>query len=549
MKVRIDRKARKFILSILTPVISLNSIHFTSLKQPNLPTVVNFFAKPSQTNWIVFCLITCLIIGRWLIVSEGEYDEDESTWIASALTVLQSSEKWWTLFNYSDSRPLTVLPLVAAGLLGIKQGYLMAKLIGVLFWAGSVFFLFKAFSVYIKPNKALWYILPLALYFGTTWNPGFVSYNSEHFCIFLLTLGLWLYCKLEKTGHLNAWETCLLGFSLGLLPFAKFQAIPLGLVTAGFALGFFIYQRQWRYVALLTAGGIFPTLLVNIFYFLHNDINSFWQDYFWNLFFYSYTTTFSKVPLSERFNLGRGLHFIFYSKHVALYFLGQFTLIVGGLMSLIMFSRKQTNTPFRLITFGFLYLLAAIYAILQSGNMFMHYLLFLVVPLLFLTFVVVEFLSTNPTFGVRWLLLFAGLQSIANLLSYQHIYHRQPESSITEALQKHQQKGDKLVLWGWADRFFLSTGMPQGIRTAHTFNAYLPGPHQPYRLQQVIKDMEDNRPALFVDIAVQHLSSQCDTTYRHYRFPALKTYISQHYQLVQTVDSVLIYRRRASTSK
>ncbi|WP_428666934.1 ArnT family glycosyltransferase [Runella sp.] len=502
------------------------------------------FAKSHRADWIFYGLMACLIIGRWLIISDGEYDEDESTWIASALTVLQSSQKWWTLFNYSDSRPLTVLPLVIVHFFGFEQSYLVAKLVGVLFWAGSLLFLFKTFCLYTKPRKALWYIFPLVIYLSTTWNPAFVSYNSEHVCIFLLTIGLWLYCKFEKTGRSTWWEVFILGFVLGLLPFAKFQAIPLGLVTAGFALELLIFQKQRLTIALLIAGGIFPTLLVNIFYYSHHDINSFWQDYFWNIFFYSYTTTFSKLPLAERFNLGRVLHFVFYSKHVVLYFIGQFTLVVGGLMSLFMVSQKNRIVPFRLVCFSFLYLLSAIYAVLQSGNFFVHYLLFLIIPLLFLVFVVVECISTNPVFGLRWLALFAIFQSVGNLVSFESIPHRRPETEITSVLKKYHEQGNKLVLWGWADRFFISTGMPQGIRTAHTFNAYLPGPHQPYRLQQVVTDMEKNKPSLFVDIAVKHLSSQCDTTYRHYYFPILKRYISQHYQLVKIVDSVMIYRRR-----
>ncbi len=505
------------------------------------------FAKASWASWAIYALIVTLIAGRWVIISDGEYDEDESTWIASALTVIQSSEKWWTLFNYSDSRPLTVLPLVIGHFFGLGPGYLIARLMGVLLWAGSLYFLYRAFCQYTKTSRAFWYTIPLALYLTTTWNPAFVSYNSEHICIFLLTLSLWLYCKLEKTGKAAPWEMILLGFCLGLLPFAKFQAIPPGLVTAGFALGLLIFNRHWLNATLLVLGGVLPTVLVNIFYYLHHDIASFWQDYFWNIFFYSYTTTFSKTPLAERFNLGRSLHFIFYSKHVVLYFLGQFMLILGGFMSFFMASQK-TAKPYRLLSFCMLYLLSAIYAVLQSGNLFLHYLLFLFVPLLFSVFVFVEFIAANPVYGLRWLLGFALVQSMANLLSFQPGFHRQAESNITETLQKHRQKGDKLVLWGWADRFFVSTGMPQGIRTAHTFNAYLPGPHQSYRLDQVIRDMEINRPELFVDIAVQHLSSQCDTTYRHHHFPPLKKYISQHYRLVQTVDSVMIYRRHTPSS-
>lgn len=507
---------------------------------------MNFPTKSFRINWVVFGLMACLVVGRWAIISNGEYDEDESTWIASALTVIQSTQKWWTLFNYSDSRPLTVLPLVAAYLLGFQKSYFIAKTVGVLFWAGSIFLLFKTFSLFIKPFKALWYIFPLTIYLTTTWNPAFVSYNSEHVCIFLLTLGLWLYCRMERSVYSGQWQVFTLGFVLGLLPFAKFQAIPPGLVTAAFALELLITQKKRLPVFLLIAGGVFPTLSVNIFYYYHHDIDAFWQDYFWNIFFYSYTTTFSKLPLIERFNPGKGLHFLFYSKHIMLYFAGQFTLVIGGLMSLFMNSGSTKNFSNRLLYFGILYLLSSVYAVLQSGNFFMHYLLFLFIPLLFLVFITVEFISLNPVFGLRWLVIFSALQSIANVVSFEKIGYRQPEPEITNELNKYRHTGDKLVLWGWADRFFVSTGMPQGIRTAHTFNAYLPGPHQAYRLQQVIQDMETNRPGLFVDIAVRHLSSQCDTTYRHYHFPILKKYISSHYQHVKTVDSVMIYRRRGS---
>ncbi|HAO48209.1 MAG TPA: hypothetical protein DCR35_02200, partial [Runella sp.] len=87
------------------------------------------------------------------------------------------------------------------------------------------------FKHWFSSARSFLFTAPLLLFQAFHLWPGFMTYNSEHVCILMLTVGFWAVIKLKDSAY-SSWCYFLLGLWLGLLPFAKFQTIPMGLTLA-----------------------------------------------------------------------------------------------------------------------------------------------------------------------------------------------------------------------------------------------------------------------------------------------------------------------------
>ncbi|MEO6686379.1 MAG: hypothetical protein ABIN24_10445, partial [Dyadobacter sp.] len=81
-------------------------------------------------------------------MEEAESNIDTSTWLSGMHTVNHYSAWIWTLLNYTDSRPLTVLPLILVSKLGLNVGYVVSECVGLIFWLATTFFLYKIFDLF-----------------------------------------------------------------------------------------------------------------------------------------------------------------------------------------------------------------------------------------------------------------------------------------------------------------------------------------------------------------------------------------------------------------
>ena len=104
-----------------------------------------------------------------------------------------------------------------------------------------------------------------------------------------------------------------------------------------------------------------------------------------------------------------------------------------------------------------------------------------------------------------------------------------------------------MTIWGYADRFFVFEHLPAGNRLPHSYWIYTESPLQMYRQREFIGDLEQNKPALFMDAMVENVSNIYlpeKHNYRHDCFPMIAKYIREHYTLVKELDGVRFYRRK-----
>ncbi|WP_247232443.1 hypothetical protein [Telluribacter sp. SYSU D00476] len=504
----------------------------------------------TRTRWVLAGILLITFLLRLINVSNAEGNVDTSTWLTSAISILHYPDPLWTVFNYTDSRPLTVLPLVVASKLGLEINYAGSQVVSILLWLASLSFFYFAVSLFQPKTHALLYTWILCLFIGTTGFFEFICYNSEHISIFMLTLASYWYFQNEKEAPISNLKTLVLGLVLGSLLFAKFQNIPMGFVIGGFCLISFVAQKSWNRVLLLVTGSVLPTVLVNGYYAWHNELPTFWNNYFWNYFYYSYTNEFSSTPLSERFNPLRIGTFIFVNKSQGFYFLSLLAVALAGTFLYLRARPKLTPSLRTNGAFAFLFILASLYATVQSGNFFYHYLLYLLIPSTYLIVWLVSHVKAPARPILLGVLLTGSLvQASYNILTRQPLSDTRTERTDREVIafiRKNSQPTDRVVIWGWADRLYVRSHRPAGYRYPQSVHLFLKSSLFTFRKKTFLEDIDKNKPLLFVDVLnseVREYSTKDFLMKPHYYIRDVRNYVRKHYRLISTINGIKIYKR------
>ncbi|WP_421829386.1 hypothetical protein [Larkinella sp.] len=501
-------------------------------------------SRPRLSGRSILGISFLLFIGiRLLYAPNREQNVDTSTWIATALTVGQAGDPLSTLLNYSDGRPLAVLPLAIAELVGIPLNYRITDFMGVLLWCLTLWLFWRILKKYLAEETAVVLVWFPILIISTVFNHDFASYNTEIMGNLWLITGLFwiLNLNIRSMGSVLA-----LGFWLGCLPFVKFQTVPMGVVFGLFCLWKLYQARRWTAIPGLVGGALMPVLLLLLYYGSRGDLDSFWGDYFSNYFVYSYTTQYSALSTGDRFSPVRVVRYLFHSYQLGLFWVGVFGGILLGVWRLVRRPVFRSTDQTERLWLGAFWLVASFYAALQAGNNYTHYLLFLVFPGLFLLAVLYEI------HGVYWKWVGISLSLVVVQASVNGFFRKplpiHPGEPLFQAvsaeIQRRSQPDDGLVVWGYVDRLHVYARRPMGYRASDTFWVYYPTSTQPFRMKEFLSDLERNQPLLFVDAMTPRISMFADEAFEFENFPAIKTYIDRHYRLVKTIEDVRIFERK-----
>lgn len=504
------------------------------------------YAQKADKYFIFLLILTFLF--RLPYVLNMEVNVDTSTWLSSLIAINYYPDWLWTFFNFTDSRPLTVFPLILISWLGVPVNYYTSECLGIILWLGSLFFFYKTLNLYLEKSASLIISWGLCLFVGTMFLPDYTSYNSEQPGILMLTgctYGYIRYLNKTKSHFISIGFT---GLILGSLPFVKFQNVPMGILIAAAFLIEIILRKEWRNIILFIIGGILPTLLINIYYLSVDKLMVFWNNYFWNYFYYSYTTQFSNVPITERFNPIRILNFIYYSANSRIYMFSVTFLIIAAIISCLKTSSFWTPRNKKTIIFCVLFLLISLYSVLQSGNSFQHYRLYLFVPLTLLMGVLIALSGQEQ----RKNLLISFLVCCTIMAGF-NLYIRPDtadksfqglDSIVVKFIEKETDAGEPIVVWGWRDRLYVLANRPMGFRDAHTFHFSLKSKLIPYWTKDFIEDMEMNKPSLFIDATQpEDYSIFSKMLIPYEKVPVINEYVKSHYTLISKVRGTRIFKR------
>ena len=504
--------------------------------------------KQQELLFLIAAGLLIIIMRLPILVFNQEINPDESQMIAHALT-LNQFPIYWQSVDGTTIGPLDNYLLLIPRFFGLPFDYTSARLMGLLCVLGSLGFFYLSLKNFFGNITARIGLLPALFLLTFTQDGDFVHYSSEQLPLLLLNVGLWLLSTLSDNFSLK--RLFLLGFVLGMSPFAKIQVVPQAAVIGLFAL-VFTYQSHHlpKKVGILIAGGLAFPLTVLLWAAVYDVLDDFWDFYVLGNLIYaggsSLLDSFLRIP-----------SFFAKSPDFLLFLTG-----IGLCALLLFFTRfwKQNCAipfNFREHIFGFTMggLLASLYAATKSGNDFVHYLNFCIYPFALLGAFIIAKISHSP----KQIYLSALLIILPFFVSFGYktikhqplnMYlstadHRVPQSKVSQLILKHAHAGEQLVVWGWMCKYHVETQMPQGAAESHFERCIYQSTMRSKYYQGLLDDLKINQPKVFVDaVGPNCLWLNDRTTQAHEVFPELSALIRMNYTFVGEVQNTRVYTRK-----
>ena len=301
------------------------------------------------------------------------------------------------------------------------------------------------------------------LFFSVSKMPDLVAYNSEIPALFLLTLALYLFKSAIYSGVSKNHNAYLIGLVIGLVPFAKEQALFITVLTFLFFASYWFIQKDYSKILFASLGGT-TALFIFIFPLLRNNGIT---DFIWiiqNAAEYAkYGLKMDKSAVS-----GKGIKLlksVWLNKELFLLF--SLAIISFGLQ---VFSYAIGKSKIALTNLYFLLLfLVTLYTIYLPGNFFFHYTIFLLLPLSFLLAwlyfnysgkiqtsllipLVLLTLFVSKVYDRNWRLFYPVLEIFTPDLV-------DTSDPVYKLITEYSKPGDRMLIWGWANHYYLSTKM------------------------------------------------------------------------------------------
>ena len=499
-----------------------------------------------DVGFLVLALITFLFM-RWpVVVLNRELNPDESQMISHAITLFYDPV-YWRSVDGTTIGPLDIYWLVIPKLFGLPIAYSTARVMGLLSNLAALVFFYQTLRLLFSAQVArLGVLLPL-FFLAFTQEIDWVHYTSEQVPLALMAACLYLCVWLVRSGGGHR-QALALGFTAGMVPFAKLQAVPQVLLLVG--IGIYMTwshgreKKQWQSLLSLLLGGVLFPSMVGLWAWHHGLLGDIWDFYIKGNVVYAGESSWLDIPV-------RLFEIVALSPDF-MALLGVTALLL--LVAIAGFSQKNYSSVghFPLIlTMG--YLLLGIYAATKSGNQFVHYLHFVLYPLALLGVWSLAWLRTR---SVGWLALagLLGYFGLSDALAYYKTgqFNQYPsigaralhQSEVVQQLRLYTQPGDYMVVWGWQCRYYVEAQLPHGTAENHSERCIFEHPLQDTYRRRYLRDLQRTRPVVFVDAVGKNSHwVQDKATQGIGAFPEMERYITENYRLKGEYDDARLYIR------
>lgn len=515
---------------------------------------------------------------RWPLLAQAWLDSHESHAIACAMK-LGVDPVFWRGIDGGTGGPLLYYPLLIVRLLGQPVEYGWVRLLALALQIGSVLLLYGALRHLFSDGVARLGLLPLATSMALFSEPDFVHYSSEQVPVFLISLAGYLFCRWWRdpspVSNRGALLTC--GAVIGCLPFAKLQAVPVGLFLAicvGARLAWRGRRRAAaaRMLGFVASAALVPALVVGLLYLFGAD-QDFWRSYIVNnLADASRNQAAGESTAAPGVMLPALARRAFWTPELVGLTTAAVWLAVIAAASLALAGRRVLVEHLGLIGFALGFLLASALSVAHVDPMFRHHSLLGLPALAFFAAVGLGLASaslerTLPAWArslARQLLLtiFIGLAVVypigRQLLSGAPAFDeastavRVLRSDLGTAMLAFAAPGEGMAVWGGQSWRFAETGLYPAVRDTQTRNQILETPRQPYYLRRFRDDLLASMPPLFVDVVGRggtpstqdQPGASGDWLRPHDAFAEIAEVVELHYRPIVEVGQARLYGLR-----
>ena len=557
---------------------------------------------------LVFCRLPSLL--------GGELNPDESEFLVSAGKLFYDPS-FFRSVNTGTSGPLNIYPLMWPAIFGLSPDFASSRLLGLVVIFLSVFVLYRALTLVGNERIARLAILPVAGTFALFRQGELVHNSSEHIPFLVVSFAIYQGAKLIMDATRGVPTSFFwMGFLVSAAYLTKMQAVPIvvgiGAVTLAYVFSTAYGRRVWDSAGWGLVGFLIPITCVVTLAVQGGAFRILWRDYVRGNMIYA-------NGVNAEASLRKFAEYVTLLPEVRIYLLTVFAIAVAYLIGKMRRSMSTAHTLFiellvvsvavsasaflpsveRSNLYAYLAVLcicatpvyflvlfrnpssrqdpvkwfgllaavsvcAAVFSIHKPHRYFIHYLLFLYIPLG--AFVGYLFIRASggaddrlPDPGLnskfRWMrfaegrLAFLSAAFVLSLGCEAYLWDfklpadleippilRAPEGYLIRHLTN---PGDQIFVWGWNLHPYLSSGRVPSARDPNTMGLYYPYVGVPtsvsdaltesYRAR-LLKEFQSNPPALIVDaVGPTSWFTKDPQVWGFELIPSFKAFIDQHY--------------------
>ena len=469
---------------------------------------------------------------------------DEGQMLAQAMRYGQDLTPWRAVDGETGG-PILSWFLLLGHDLGLPFNFRAEHLLAALCLAGTLLAAFAAARRLVGEEPALIGLAAGSLWLALMPDEDFSHYSSElvpELFVALALVGLAGVAR-SKTGV--GGRVFLAGLFLGLVPWAKLQAVPIALMLGVWALAAVIRdeplpKRRRRHAAFLIGGALLPGALILAWVAQAGAFGQFWHSYI----IANLSRAAGKPWGAQETNL---LDLLFFQEGSP-WFLDAALLVIGAFCL-----RGRTGwraVPRRATVLALLLLTAAVFAVLRPVITYSHYEQLCLVPLLLLVACCARVLlgdrsaTTDPRRRAGWCILAIGLlplpaayfwhydelRILAETWRYDQSSAFQPQAFVVRAVRHFAPKAESLAVWGWAPYLYVDLGVPPGTRDAGYASMTDGNPSEDFIRSAFLRDLEKSSPQVVVDTE-DYIAGGVRKTAPE-TFPAFAAYLGSNYRLI-----------------
>ncbi|MBV9647671.1 MAG: hypothetical protein JO043_09430 [Candidatus Eremiobacteraeota bacterium] len=498
-----------------------------------------------------------LLAARWpTLFVRDPLNQDEAQALAQAITALRDAIPWRG-FDPNTCGPLNTYVLMLPAALGLHLTFLTTRVIALLLEWGAIASLYICAALCFEASLArVALVAPLA-FFALVREDHFVHYSGEHLSIFLGMLALALLCGAHRRG-LRAASLFSAGVPIGMMPFAKLQSLPLAASTAFVALAIIVVRGQpgaratLRRLAAFAAGIVAVPVAIVGMTAAGGALRDFWI---------SYVQTSLAYILYEDQPVG----FLTGTPEFGPLFDVLLAFSAIGLIVLVW--RYRTISPLQrgACAASLVVLIGAVWTVFAPKRGSLNYLLFAVMPASAAAAagigVALSALSEHASrllpavragIGMIVVLVVLGAMSAFDRPAYPYLgsvanYFDGSPDAVTQLIAAHVSPGERIAIWGWRPKYYVTTYTVMGTRDAITQYQYSPNfnPYRNYFRSRYVNDMLTNKPVAFLDAGSDSFDFEGKGRFGYESFPELAEIVDRDYRLAGEANGIRLFLRHS----
>jgi len=486
-----------------------------------------------------------------------ELNVDESGLLAQVLR-LSVDPVPWRGFDGTTSGPLATYFAALSQVFVWANPYVTLRFFSLLLTVTSAVLFFYASALLSGTVPAVFFWCLLMAFHLFASQPDFVHHSSEVVPIFLLSIQWLLLAKWSNSFKNDVIISGFLGLLAASVFFTKPQAAPLAVLVYPAQLALLIGNRSNNlrhdfYLITLgwAVGGLLLCVAVLAPVFWTNSFQDFWIRYV--IFAIEHKAVNANPSITDTLRL-----LLISGWEATCVIIGLAACAIGMLLWLTK-EKFYKLACWPLLTLAALLVIASIFVITKSRQIFPHYLA-LAVPQFFLACVIVSRAVFGPGKDQRNVLpqaccslagccaalafLWLNPQSPLKMMEFSRALRS--EDDFLTLIKEKSAPTDLITVWGWAPHYYVLSRRPPAGRDSILHVVLTPGPRQNFYKTKFLQDLEKYKPRFIIDV-VSDTSMALTPEWgndieslRMEKCPVLGDYLRNNYVLVR-----VLYRQGA----